>query len=282
MGDGVEGGRALPCGKRAPRVAWSEAVATAVVAGTRDGLVLRDVCAQAGMPSVRCVVRWAHLRPGFAAELRAAREAAGLGIRGGARRMAYDPEVGEAICVRLCLGEAMVSILRDVEMPGYSTVFRWLKEVRAFQEAVILAREVQGLRLAELGWEDACAVTPETAFAVRVKLQHLRWYAGKLSPRKYGAMKPVDGGKAGHSVLHVYTKKFICGEGDREGRWSDEPATHVSSSIPTDDPLRGGEALPAPLVIREPASTWGPDATGEARGGMVEAEEEFEEGDYWG
>jgi hypothetical protein len=32
-------------------------------------------------------------------------------------------------------------------------------------------------------------------------------------------------------------------------------------------------------VIREPASTWGPDATGEARGGMVEAEEEFEADD---
>src|SRR5258706_377751 len=57
--------------------------------------------------------------------------------------------------------------------------------------AVGLARDIQGLRLAELGWEDACAVTPQTAYATRVKLEHLRWYAGKLAPRKYGALTPV-------------------------------------------------------------------------------------------
>jgi hypothetical protein len=279
MGDEGGSGSALA---RAPKVGWSEGVAAAVVEGTRAGLVLKAVCAQPGMPSVRCVVKWAAARPGFGAALRAAREAAGLGIAGGARRRAYDPEVGEAICARLCLGEAMVAILRDVEMPGYSTVFRWLKEVAEFRDAVVLAREVQGLRLAELGWEDACSVTPETAFAVRVKLQHLRWYAGKLSPRKYGAMKPVEFGKGGASVLHVYTKKFICGPDDGDGRWSDEPAQHVRSAISTDD-AGGYEALPAPSAIREPESTWGPNATGEARGGMVEAEEETDgDDDYWG
>jgi len=88
--------------------------------------------------------------------------------------------------------------------------------------------------------------------------------------------------------MHVYTKRFFCGEGDEEGRWSDQPAKHLYSMIPDGDGPRGGEALPAPAVIREPASTQGPGARGEARGGAVEVEFDEPEGgaeddwdDYW-
>jgi terminase small subunit-like protein len=267
---------------RAERVGWSEEVAAAVVAGTRAGKVLREVCAEPGMPSVRGVVRWAAERPAFGAALRAAREAAGLGLLGGPR-FSYCAETGEAICARLCAGEAMVAILRDVEMPGYSTLYRWLRDVPEFREAVGLARDIQGLRLAELGWEDACSVTPETAFAMRVKLEHLRWYAGKLAPKKYGPMKAVEPGAGGHSVLNVYAKKFVMSdENGGAGRWSEEPAEHLYSMIPAGEGERGGERLPAPAVIREPESTRGADARGEPRGGAVEAEVENEKDDWWG
>ena len=192
MGDGVEAGSAAVrvAGKRAAAVRCSGRVRAAIVAGTREGKVLAEVCAEPRMPCVRAVVRWAADRPEFAAELRAAREVGGLSLKGGARS-SWRPEIGVAICARLCAGEAMVSILRDVEMPGYSTVFKWLAEVDEFREAVMLARDIQGVRLAELGWEEACGATPETAFLTRVRLEHLRWYAGKLSPRKYGAVKPA-------------------------------------------------------------------------------------------
>jgi hypothetical protein len=240
------------------------------------------------MPCVRTVVARAAEDPTFGAAMRAAREAAGLGLTG-RPRLAYCAATGEAICERLCAGEAMVSVLRDVEMPGYSTVYRWLREEASFREAVAIARDVQGLRLAELGWEDACAVTPETAFATRVKLEHLRWYAGKLAPRKYGAMKAVDPVKARHQVMHVYTKNFTCGSDGEPGRWSEEPAEHLYSMIPVGDGERGGERLPAPDVVREPFTTQGPGATGAARGGAVEVEFEDEgeedagwEDDYWG
>jgi hypothetical protein len=291
MDDGVGAGSGglRVGGSRAPRVGWSEAVAEAVIAGTAAGKVLAQVCAEDGMPCVRTVVKWAAERPAFGARLRAAREAAGLGLRG-RPRLLYCESVGEAICARLCMGEAMVAILRDVEMPGYSTLYRWLKEVPAFAAAVGLARDIQGLRLAELGWEDACAVTPETAFATRVKLEHLRWYAGKLAPRKYGAFKAADPVKARHQVMHVYTKNFVCSDdNDGSGRWSPEPAEHLYSMIPVGDGERGGEKLPAPDVVREPFTTQGPGATWEARGGAVEAEWEDEgqedagwENDYWG
>jgi hypothetical protein len=288
MDDGVGGGSAplRVAVKREARVGWSAAVEEAVLAGTRAGLVLKQVCAAPGMPSVRTVVARASEDAGFGAALRAAREVAGLSVRGGPR-FSWCPETGEAICARLCAGEAMVAILRDPEMPGYSTLYRWLKEVREFREAVGLAREIQGHRLAEIGWEAACAITPETAYATRVKLEQLRWYAGKLSPRKYGAIKAADPVAERHRVLHVYTKRFTCGTGDDgdagPGRWSEEPAEHLYSMIPVDDPDRGGERLPAPDVVREPFTTQGPGATGAARGGAVEAEWEDEgEEDYWG
>jgi hypothetical protein len=285
MDDGVSSGSAAlrVAGKRAGKVRWSLAVGEAVLAGTRAGLVLREVCAGPGMPGVRTVVGWAAERAEFGAALRAAREAAGLGLRG-RPRLAYCEETGEAICARLCMGEAMISILRDVEMPGYSTVYRWLKETPAFREAVGLARELQGQRLAEIGWEDACAITPESAYATRVKLEQLRWYAGKLSPRKYGPLKPADPKAERRQVMHVYTKNFTCGPRDDDpGRWSEEPAQHLYSMIPTDDPERGGERLPPPDVIREPFTTQGPGATWAARGGAVEAEWEDEgEEDYSG
>ncbi|MGZ6049316.1 MAG: terminase small subunit-like protein, partial [Phenylobacterium sp.] len=204
-------------------------------------------------------------------------------------------ETANAICTRLCLGERVKDIMADPDMPGYSTYFRWQKDFPEFRRAVAMAREICALRIAEEGWEDACAVTPANAFATRVKLEHLRWYAGKLSPKRYGPVRPRDAGKEGaHAVMHVYAKRFTGpdeggGEGaGGEGRWSDEPARHLYSMIPEGDPSpRAGEALPPPAVVREPASTQGPDARGEARGGSVEVE--FEDGagaddpedDYW-
>jgi len=149
---------------------------------------------------------------------------------------------------------------------------------------VALARVVQGDRLAEQGWEMAREVTPETAFATRVKLEQLRWYAGKLAPRKYGVLKPSEPARpAGEGAIHVYMKKFMINGDDNEpGRWSEEPAEHRYSMIahPNKDG-RAGEPLPPPAVIREPRSTQGPNATFAPNGGSVEAERDCEDDDYW-
>ena len=171
-------------------VRWSEAVGEAVLAGTRAGKTLAEVCVGPDMPSMRAVVRWTRQKPAFGLAMRRAREAAGLGF-GRGLPSTYDEETALAICERLCAGERVKDITADPDMPGYSTYFRWQKDIPEFRRAVALAREICALRLAEEGWEDACAVTPQTAFATRVKLEHLRWYAGKLSPRKYGPLSAL-------------------------------------------------------------------------------------------
>jgi hypothetical protein len=105
-------------------------------------------------------------------------------------------------------------------------------------------------------------------------------------------MRPRDLSQdAALTAMHVYTKRFSSSGGpDDEGRWSEEPAQHLYSMSPAGDGPRGGERLPAPAAIREPASTQGPDARGEARGGAIEVEYEETEAeagvqddwdDYW-
>jgi len=115
-----------------------------------------------------------------------------------------------------------------------------------------------------------------------VQLWHLRWHVAKLAPKKYGAIKPVDvSAQAPPRAMHVYTKTFCSGEDGEPGRWSDEPSKHLYSMVPVGEKVRGGEPLPPPEVIREPRSTWGPNATGEARGGAVECETDDEDDDDW-
>ena len=171
-------------------IRWSAEIGAAVIAGTRAGRTLAEVCVGPEMPTTRSVVRWCAQRPAFRREMRLAREAAGLGF-GRGLPSTYDRETAQAICARLCVGERVKDIMADPDMPGYSTFFRWQNSFAEFREAVTLAREISALRLAEEGWDDACAVTPATAFATRVTLEHLRGSAGKRAPTTYGTIKAV-------------------------------------------------------------------------------------------
>ena len=69
-------------------------------------------------------------------------------------------------------------------------------------------------------------------------------------------------------------------------RWSDQSARWISSTALKAGPNGEDLALPPPEVVREPRSTWGPNARGEARGGGVECEDEADDegcagADYW-
>ena len=47
-------------------------------------------------------------------------------------------------------------------------------------------------RFCDLGWDIASGVTPDNAFATRVKLAQLRWMTSYLAPRRFGKIKPVE------------------------------------------------------------------------------------------
>lgn len=185
--DTSDGGAGPPVATARP-VRWSRAVGDEIVRRTGEGETLRAICAGEGMSSVRGVVRWTADRPAFATAMAEARAAAGRGV---GRPSSYCRATAEAIFERLCTGEAMVRICEDADMPVASTVYKWMHDIAEFRDAVALAREIQADRLGAEGWQMAGGATPETAYVTDVRLKHLRWYAGKLSPRKYGTVRAV-------------------------------------------------------------------------------------------
>lgn len=259
------------------RWAWSQAIADEIVRRSAAGETLRGMCREPGMPSFETVQKWLRKRPAFRAAVDEARVAAGLPWRG--PPSTYCEATAEAIWVRLAAGEPLVKILADPEMPAWSTVHRWMHQRPEFRRALHSARVWIAECAFQTGWEICMGVTPATAQAAKVQLAHLRWHTGKLAPKTYGAQKAVDVTARTEGALHTYVKKFVMGTGDEPGRWSEEPAVHLSSMVPVDDKgPNAGAPLPPPEAVREPRSCQGPNPTFEPRGGAVEAEFDGEDG----
>jgi hypothetical protein len=158
---------------------------------TAAGEAMRAICRGPQMPNISTVMIWMARRPTFRAAIEASRLAAGRSFVG--RNSSYCRETAEIIFQRLCAGEGLVRMCReDSTLPSSSTVYRWMAEIEEFRAAVGLAREIAAEMYFEKGWELAEGAMPETAYLTDVKLKHLRWHAGKLSPRKYGTLRPQD------------------------------------------------------------------------------------------
>jgi hypothetical protein len=162
----------------------------AICARVRSGETLAAICAEAGMPSRATLWRWTKSMPRFAAELAQAKAAAGRFACGG-RPSTYCEETATEFFHRLCEGESVLDICRDPAMPSFSTFYLWKKRFRAFDALMEQAREVAAERLCAEGMARARAVTPESARADRVMLQHLRWTCGVTWPRRY-RQKPTE------------------------------------------------------------------------------------------
>jgi len=58
------------------------------------------------------------------------------------RRSGYGPEIADAICDRLCVGEALQSVCADPAMPSIATVYNWLRAHPEFLADYRRAREL--------------------------------------------------------------------------------------------------------------------------------------------
>ena len=210
----------------------------AICARVASGESQVAICAEAGMPSRATLWRWTQAMPKFAAELQAAREAGGV-ARANGRLSTFCQATADEIFRRLCEGESLVAICADPAMPCFSTVYYWRRQFPEFAEAMRAAREIQGERFCDLGWEIASGVTPETAYATHVKLAHLRWTAGVLAPRRYGRLKPQepdeDGQGGGFTVI---VKRYADMEEPALGRKLEPGESYVLRRDPLVD-LRG-------------------------------------------
>jgi hypothetical protein len=191
---------------------YDEVLARRVLDRIAQGQMLRDLWRDRSLPTRGDLRRWRHADPVFEARLREA-----VNRARGRRMTTYDEAVAEVICLRLVDGQSLRGICLDPAMPCIMTVYEWRKTQPAFAYALAVARELQADRLGELGWEIAQSITPQTARAAAAQLTQLRWWVGKLSPKKYGRHKPVDPTAPGRRVQHVYVKRFTdAGELDEK------------------------------------------------------------------
>ncbi|MDB5475408.1 MAG: hypothetical protein JWP49_919 [Phenylobacterium sp.] len=203
-GDGVPASSDDP--KRWRR--WPAATAAEIVRRTAAGETMLAICRDPQMPGPRIVFRWMAERPAFRQAIDEARRKAGRSLFD---TSTYCRETAEAIFQRLCAGEGLSRICRDPQMPANITVYRWMAKHEDFRAAVALAREIAAENFFERGWELAEDATPQTAYLTDVRLKHLRWHAGKLSPGKFGAHRPQDPAPANdddRNNLTVVIKKY--------------------------------------------------------------------------
>lgn len=107
-----------------------------------------------------------------------------------ARPSDYTLELVAAICERIASGEPLTKICAADDMPGMSTVYRWLVSHSEFREIYARAREDQADTLADevLKIADEEGKDPQTQ---RLRVDARKWVAAKLKPKKYGEKTEV-------------------------------------------------------------------------------------------
>jgi hypothetical protein len=137
-------------------------------------------------------------------------------------------KIRNEVCDRLSEGESLVSICKDEHLPSRRTIIRHLASDPAFLVQYNIARAEQADFLAEQiiqisddGENDTYIdedgnkrVDVDCVNRSRMRIDARKWYAGKLSPKKYGdkitqEISGADGGAIQHgiTVSFVSTKK---------------------------------------------------------------------------
>lgn len=110
---------------------------------------------------------------------------------------AVTTEIFDRICERLAEGESLRSICRDEDMPGMSTIFRFLRDEanEAARQQYAQAREDQADADADKISEQADLVAAGKADpqAARVAIDAWKWAAGKRKPKVYGDKLAIGG-----------------------------------------------------------------------------------------
>ena len=115
----------------------------------------------------------------------------------------YTPEVAATICGRLAEGISLREICRADDMPGRTTVLRWLSEREEFRGQYAIAREAQADHMADeileiaddasndwmlrkQGEDEVQVLNSEHVNRSRLRVDSRKWLLSKLLPKKYG------------------------------------------------------------------------------------------------
>ena len=117
------------------------------------------------------------------------------------RPSSYTPEIADAICERVAMGESLASVCLSLGI-GYAKVMHWQKEKPEFGENYARACEDR----ADWHADEILAIADDESLppdARRVKIDARKWSAGKMKPKRYGEKVQTE-----HSgMLTVATKE---------------------------------------------------------------------------
>ena len=118
----------------------------------------------------------------------------------------FTQEIADEICDRIAKGESLRSICSDEEagwLPSARTVHRWANDNETFRQQYTRAMDERAEAKFEEAMEVANAATPETVAVARLKVDTIKWMAGKLAPKKYGDKIAHVGGGDGDEPIKI-------------------------------------------------------------------------------
>jgi hypothetical protein len=98
----------------------------------------------------------------------------------------FTPELAAIIRRRIADGESLRKICGSKGMPGRHAVLRWQSESSEFRAQYMTARDAMVDALAEEALHLPKTATAVNANARRLYIDTLKWYVGKVAPKKYG------------------------------------------------------------------------------------------------
>lgn len=109
------------------------------------------------------------------------------------RPSTFSPEVADVLCQRIADGENVLDVCDDPNMPAWSTLCGWRLRNPEFASAYARARvaSAEALEMAALR-KSTEATDKDTAAAVRVQVDAMKWAAAKRNPRIYGERIDVN------------------------------------------------------------------------------------------
>ena len=115
----------------------------------------------------------------------------------------YTPQLADEICRQLMIGESLIDICAQDDMPDRFTVIRWTRQDPDFAAQLYEARQAQADLMDDLVLSIAKRVQPETANADAVRLKALTWRAARLNAKRYGD-KTEQTSTVKHEVTHIH------------------------------------------------------------------------------
>jgi len=119
----------------------------------------------------------------------------------------YSDELAARVCERIAANDVgLLEVCQAKDMPGVTTVRKWLRTNETFAAMYARAKIEQGMHHGERAMQ-AVIAEPDPARA-RVLFDAFKWSAAKLAPRVYGdthAMRLLNAAGDGDARIEVVT-----------------------------------------------------------------------------